>query len=139
MKVKLLIAILSAFLFSLIITVTGLDPMSDNYASDNSYFTIFMEKISLYFVYTLPIFLICGIPFSYLIDLFVKKIDNKYVKLFFYIVFGMLVGLMVYVILLLSEFKLMWKMSIFINYISLGIVAGLIFYILDKISTQLTK
>jgi hypothetical protein len=138
MKFKVLIAILSTFLFSFIITVTGLDPMTDNYEIQSSY-SPFLEKISLYIVYSLPIYLLAGIPFSYLIDKLAEKINNIYVKIFFYILFGKLAGLIVYKILLLSEFNLMWKLSIFRNYISLGIVAGLVFYILDSIFIQLTK
>ncbi|PIC56718.1 hypothetical protein CSV80_13675 [Sporosarcina sp. P12(2017)] len=142
---KLIIAILSAIIFSLTLAFYEYTPSAKQQANVG-YFP-YDALFVLYFIYSIPIYLIGGIPYSHYVDIYFDKITfqnevQKYIMHFLIYIAG---GLLIVGILLLISLLIDGDVSglLLSNIFTLGIFSSLVFFhislLLNKVSKILAK
>lgn len=119
LKRRIIIALLSAIIFSLVLSYISYTPIAER--EPNSWYESFGSTLTLYLIFSVPAYLLGGIPISLYIDKFVEK---EIIKLVLYLLGGFLVGIATIVISFMTvSFELLW-------YGVVGLFASLLFYIL---------
>jgi hypothetical protein len=127
---KVLTAIISTLLFG---TLMGFI----NYMTSTS--GSFWVTMFFFAIYAAPVYLIGGIPISYLIDKLMKRLNfssqlaSHYTKYGLYILVGILVAVIYKAILSIAEDEVQFLSQDLITYIVGGILASLIFYYVSLI------
>lgn len=125
LKRRIIVALLSAIIFSLFLSYISYTPVVER--EPNSWYEAFGSTLILFLIFSLPAYLLGGIPVSLYIDKFVK---NKMIKLLLYLLGGFLVGIATIMIsFMVFSFELFW-------YGLVGIFASLLFYILLSIAKR---
>jgi len=119
LKRRIIIALLSAIIFSLILSYISYTPIAER--EPNSWYESFGSTLTVCLIFSVPAYLLGGIPISLYIDKFVKK---EIIKLVFHLLGGFLVGIAMTVISFMTvSFELLW-------YGVIGLFASSLFYIL---------
>lgn len=119
LKRRIIIALFSAIIFSLILSYISYTPIAER--EPNSLYESFGSTLTVCFIFSVPAYLLGGIPISLYIDKFVKK---EIIKLVFHLLGGFLVGISMTVISFMTvSFELLW-------YGVIGLFASSLFYIL---------
>ena len=138
---KLIIAILSAIVFSLSLAFYEYTPSAQQ-QTDVGYFP-FDALFVLYFLYSIPIYIIGGIPYSHYVDIYFEKIKfrnevQKYIMYFLlYIVGGLfIVGILLFISLLIDgEVSGLLISNVFV----LGVCASLLFFHISLLFNKVLK
>src|SRR5690625_3030105 len=93
LKRRIIIALLSAIIFSLILSYISYTPIAER--EPNSWYESFGSTLTVCLIFSVPAYLLGGIPISLYIDKFVKK---EIIKLVFHLLGGFLVGIAMTVI-----------------------------------------
>ncbi|MHA6250446.1 hypothetical protein [Oceanobacillus sp. CAU 1775] len=127
---KLGVAILSTFVFSIALAI--LEYVPEHHQEPNVGYSSFSGLVILYFIYALPIYLIAGVLYSYLVDLTIGRVlfHSKFMKYVSYFSAYVVGGLFSIIILLGLTYLIDGHLDhvLFINLFILGIGASLIFY-----------
>ena len=127
---KLIISILSKLIFSFFLAFIAYIPESEQYP--NVGYSSLHGLFIVYCIYTFPIYLIGGIPYSYLADFYFDKI--RFHNNFSNYINGILVylagGLLIVGIYLVGELLITGNIAgiIMFNFIGISVFASLLFY-----------
>ncbi len=138
---KVITALLSALLFSLIFAYLGHTPVEEQEV-DVGYFS-FGALFGVYFMYSLPVFLLCGGLYSFFADLYLDNIPfrNSFLKyivgLLAYLVGGLLIVGLFTLILLISNGN--FNGQSILNYFILSALPALLFYHISLLYRGLLK
>jgi hypothetical protein len=94
---RIIIAIISWFVFSIIVGVTSFIPLDER--SQDIYYLSFLEEFVYAIVYGTPFYILILVPTSLLVDflytkIFNSKINEYFFKIVSYSLIGLVVGLM---------------------------------------------
>ncbi|WP_026909306.1 hypothetical protein [Paucisalibacillus globulus] len=124
---KLLTAIISTLLFGALMGFMNYMTMPEGMSQG------FWKTMFFFAIYAAPVYLIAGIPISYLIDKLMKKVNSSselarhYAKYGLYILVGILAAVIYKVILFIVEDIPFFSYDL-ATYIVGGVIASLIFY-----------
>lgn len=129
---KIIIALISTVLFSLLMAYLNYVPISEREL--NVYYNPLWSTAILFSMYSLPVYLIGGISSSYLIDKLVAKKTfhsswNRYLtELFAYLVLGIVAAFLYLIIMTIVDDKTDLITDSLLQFMTLGFIAFLIFY-----------
>ncbi|GAA0504550.1 hypothetical protein GCM10008986_35130 [Salinibacillus aidingensis] len=129
---KIIIALLSTILFSFLMAYLNHVPVSER--EPNVYYSPLWSTAMIFAMYSLPVYLIGGISSSYLIDKLVgqKTFDSKWkrylTEFIIYGIFGVVVAFIFLMVLTISEGEAYLITNSLLNFMTLGLLASLIFY-----------
>ncbi|MEN2768631.1 hypothetical protein [Ornithinibacillus xuwenensis] len=132
---KILAAVLSTIVFS---AVMGL---LNYFTSSAQTFENFWIPMVFFAMYAAPVYLIAGIPISYLIDKVVNKINNTsqltrhYTRYGLFILAGIVVAFIYVAILRVTEDEQLLSRDL-LTYIIGGVIASLIYYYVSLLFTN---
>lgn len=133
MRKKLLTAILSAVIFSFLLSLISYL----TYTSDNLWL-----PMGFIILYAAPVYVIGGIPFSYLIESFLKKrnfssqLVRHYSKYGLYIVAGVIVAFIYIVIVSIMDDQFVILSQASLTYVIGGILAALVYYYVSLLTDR---
>lgn len=119
LKKRILIALLSAILFSLILSYISYTPLTER--EPNSGYGSFGSFIWFYLLFSIPVYLFGAIPLSFFID---KHVEKELVKLPLYVLGGFFVGI---ITIMISFMAIGLEL---LKYGAVGAFAGFIFFVL---------
>ncbi|PIC85635.1 hypothetical protein CSV72_12360 [Sporosarcina sp. P20a] len=138
---KLTVAILSAIVFSLSLAFYEYTPSAQRQA-DVGYFP-YDALFVLYFLYSIPIYIVGGIPYSHYVDMYFEKFKfrnevQKYIMYFLLYIAG---GLFIVGILLLISLLIDGEVSglLISNVFVLGVCASLLFFHISLLFNKVLK
>ncbi|PIC67236.1 hypothetical protein CSV71_05580 [Sporosarcina sp. P21c] len=138
---KLLIAILSAIVFSLSLAFNEYTPLAKQQA-DVGYFP-YDALFVLYFLYSIPIYIVAGIPYSHYVDIYFDKFTfrNEVQKYSMYFLIYIVGGLVIVGILLLTSLLIDGDISglLLSNIFILGVFASLLFFHISLLFNKVLK
>lgn len=126
MKKRITVALLSAILFSLILSYISYTPFAER--EPNSGYESFGSFIRFYLLFSVPVYLFGAIPLSYLID---KHVEKELVKLPLYVLGGFFAGIITIMISFMA-FGVELLM-----YGAVGAFAGFIFFVLMWLTNRI--
>lgn len=119
LKRRVIVALLSAIIFSLILSYISYTSISER--EPNSWYGSFGSLVTVYLIFSVPAYLLGGVPVSLYIDKYVKK---GIIKLLFYLLAGFFVGVVTIVISAMAVApEVLW-------YGVVGLFASLLFFVL---------
>lgn len=130
---KLLTAILSAVIFSFLLSLISYL----TYTSDNLW-----VSMGYFILYAAPVYVIGGIPLSYLIESYLKKrnfssqLARHYSKYGLYIVAGVFVAIIYIVIVSISDDQFVMLSQASLTYMIGGILAALVYYYVSLLTDR---
>lgn len=119
LKRRIIVALLSAIIFTLILSYISYTPVTER--EPNTWYESFGSFVQIYLLFSVPAYLLGGVPISLYIDKHVKK---GIIKLFLYLLGGFFVGVVTIVISF---------MTVALDVLKYGIVclfASLLFFVL---------
>lgn len=119
LKKRVIVALLSAIIFSIILSYISYTPISER--EPNTWYESFGSLVTVYLLFSVPAYLLGGVPVSLFIDRYVKK---GIIKLLFYLIAGFFVGVATIVI------SFMTVALEVLSYGVLGLCASLLFFVL---------
>ncbi|MDC3414745.1 hypothetical protein [Terrihalobacillus insolitus] len=129
---RIVVALISTAIFSLLMAYVNYVPISEREA--NVLYTPLWSTAMIYTLYSLPVYLIGGIPSSLLIDKLVgQKTFNKKITLYLtkfglYGVFGIVAAFLFLMVLAIGESETYLISNHLLTYMTLGLIASLIYY-----------
>lgn len=126
MKRRVIVALLSALIFSLIFSFISYTPVAER--EPNTWYDSFSAFFQVYLMFSVPAYVLGGVPVSLYVDRYVKK---GIIKLLLYLLSGFFVGVAIIVISFMTvTLEVLW-------YGVVGLFASLIFFILMLLTKRL--
>ncbi|WP_010094287.1 hypothetical protein [Ornithinibacillus scapharcae] len=130
---RFLTAIVSSIVFS------GLMGLLNYMTTSTSSFDSFWLPMLFFLMYSTPVYLIGGIPISYLIDKLIEKknfsspVTRHYTRYGFYLLAGIIVAVIYIIILAISNGGFESISQLWLMYLVGGVIASLVFYYVSLI------
>lgn len=130
---RVLTAIVSAIVFSALMGLLNYMTTTTNS------FDSFWLPMLFFLMYSAPVYIIGGIPISYLIDKLIEKINfssqvtRHYTRYSFYLLAGIMVAVIYIIILAISNGGFESASPLFFMYLVGGVIASLVFYYVSLI------
>lgn len=119
MKRRIIVALLSAIIFSLILSYISYTPIAER--EPNTWYESFGSFVQIYLLFSIPAYLLGGVPISWYMD---RQVNGGIIQLLFYLLGGFLVGIATILISFMTvSFELL-------GFGVLGLFASLLFYML---------
>ncbi|TQS75069.1 hypothetical protein DX933_09975 [Ornithinibacillus gellani] len=128
LKRRIIVALLSAMIFSLTLAYISYTPIAEREA--NAWYDSFGAFIQIYLLFSVPAYLLGGVPISLYID---KYIEKGLMKLFLYLAGGFLVGVATIAISFLTVGLEILKYGV------VGSFASLLFFVLMMLAKQIKE
>lgn len=126
MKRRIIVALLSTVIFSLIIAYIWYTPLSER--EPNTWYDPFGSIMTILIMFSAPAYLLGGVPISFYID---KYVEKEIIKLPIYLLSGFAVGIITIVIAAMAvALEVLW-FGIY------GSFASLIFFVLMLLTSRI--
>lgn len=128
LKKRIIVGLLSTLIFSIVMAYVSYTPIADQEA--NSWYESFGSLFQVYLIFSLPAYLLGGIPISLFID---KRVKKEMIKFPLYLCGGFLVGMAtIGITFMVISFELVW-------YGLVGSCASLLYYVLMLLTKRWEK
>src|SRR5690625_1383371 len=126
LKKRIVIALLSAVIFSFIMSYISYTPMAGREA--NAWYESFNSFVQVYLIFSVPAYLLGGVSVSFYV---VKYVEKEMIRLPLYLLGGVFLGVAVIVISFMTMSFEVWKYGL------VGLCASFLYYVLLLVANRI--